>query len=90
MKTSKIIVENLKCGGCANTIKNRLQGLTGIFSVVVDKDNSTISVEHNNSISRKGIIEQLEKLGYPEENTDNSIVLKAKSYVSCAIGRMSD
>lgn len=90
METSNIIVENLKCGGCANTIKTRLQSLIGIFSVEVDKENSAIKIEHNKGISRKEIIVQLEKLGYPEENTDNSIVLKAKSYVSCAIGRMSN
>lgn len=90
METSNVIVENLKCGGCANTITNRLQSLMGVFSVEVDKENSAIKIEHNNSISRKEIIVQLERLGYPEENTDNSIVLKAKSYVSCAIGRMSD
>ncbi len=90
METSNIIVENLKCGGCANTIKNRLQSLMGVFSVEVDKENSAIKIDHNHSISRNEIIVQLEKLGYPEENTDNSIVLKAKSYLSCAIGRMSD
>ncbi|MCU0470745.1 MAG: heavy-metal-associated domain-containing protein [Arcicella sp.] len=90
MKTSKFIVENLKCNGCVNTIRNRLNALNGILSVAVDRDNSSIEVIHNNNISQKEIKILLANLGYPEENSDNSIILKAKSYVSCAIGRMSN
>jgi hypothetical protein len=33
--------------------------------------------------------EKLISLGYPFEDDDNSLITKAKSYVSCAIGRMS-
>ncbi|MFN4144863.1 MAG: heavy-metal-associated domain-containing protein [Runella sp.] len=89
MKTESIMVENLKCGGCANTIKTRLQNLTGIFGVYVDKDNSVVTVEHSGSISRESITNILKQLGYPEADTTNTILDKAKSFVSCAVGRMS-
>lgn len=89
MKTSEIFIENLKCAGCANTIKTRLQNLTGVFSVEIDKENSLVKVEHNTAIRRLGIISQLESLGYPEQNSDNTIIHKAKSYVSCAVGKMT-
>lgn len=89
MKTSEIYIENLKCGGCANTIKTRLQNLTGVFSVEIDKENSLVKVEHNSAIRRAGIILQLESLGYPEVNSDNTIIHKAKSYMSCAVGKMT-
>ena len=90
MKTSKIIVENLKCGGCANTIKNRLINLTGVFSIEIDIESAVIKVEHNQSISRLDIISQLQSLGYPELDTNNTVLHKAKSFVSCAVGRLSD
>jgi copper chaperone len=90
MKTTKILVENLKCGGCANTIKNRLINLTGVFSVEIDIESAAIKVEHNQSISRLGIVAQLQSLGYPELDTNNTVLHKAKSFVSCAVGRFSD
>lgn len=74
MITESIEVENLKYGGCASTIKTRLQNLTGVFSVSVDKDNSIINIEHNSSINRKNIISQLESLGYPESHTQNTLL----------------
>ncbi|MDZ7899274.1 MAG: heavy metal-associated domain-containing protein [Arcicella sp.] len=89
MKTSEILIENLKCGGCANSIKTRLQNLTGVFSVEIDQENSLVKVEHNTSIKRTGIISQLESLGYPEQNSNNTVIHKAKSFVSCAVGRMT-
>ena len=33
--------------------------------------------------------EKLKTLGYPEDGEVNSLGSKAKSYVSCAIGKMS-
>ena len=33
--------------------------------------------------------EKLKTLGYPEDGEANSLGSKAKSYVSCAIGKMS-
>jgi copper chaperone len=33
--------------------------------------------------------EKLSKMGYPEVGDDNTIIHKAKSYVSCATGKMN-
>ena len=87
MKTEKIIVDNLKCGGCANSIKKVLNQIIGVLSVDVIEATNTIFIDHEGQIPRGVFLEKLEKLGYPEEGTSNTFQ-KAKSYVSCAIGRL--
>jgi len=43
----------------------------------------------SNSDVTKTLKEKLSKMGYPEVGDSNTIVHKAKSYVSCATGKMS-
>lgn len=85
---TKIVVENLKCGGCANTISNALSKIEGVEKVDIDVPTSTLDITVKESVSKEAITEKLAKLGYPEMGTGNSISQKAKSYVSCAIGRI--
>ena len=86
MKTD-IQIENLKCGGCAATIKKGLLSLENVEEVTVDVEKSIVSVtsEKDNLAAVK---EKLSKLGYPEVGDKNTIVHKAKSFVSCAVGRI--
>jgi len=87
MKQEIIVIENLKCEGCKNTIIKAVQKLKGISSVAINLENSEVVIEKNGEILRESIIEKLAKLGYPEEGNSN-LIHKAKSYVSCAIGRI--
>jgi len=80
-------VENIKCGGCVNSIKTALLKLEGVESIEVDKDIDTIAL--TGTIERGLVVKKLNDLGYPEKG-QNTMVKKAKSYVSCAVGRMSD
>jgi copper chaperone CopZ len=85
--TTKIQIENLKCGGCAATIKKGLLTIDSIESVEVDVEKSIVSITSENE--NLGLIkEKLSKLGYPEVGNKNTIVHKAKSFVSCAVGRI--
>ena len=86
MKTS-IIVDNLKCGGCANTITKKLTVLDGITNVNVDKDTSTITYDYENETLVELVENTLVKLGYPKQGT-SSLGQKAKSYISCATGKI--
>ena len=86
MKTD-IQIENLKCGGCAATIKKGLLSLENVSEVEIDIENSIVSVTSTDS-STEQIKEKLSKLGYPEVGDKNTIVHKAKSFVSCAVGRI--
>jgi len=90
MTKEKVTIENLKCHGCANTIKKGISKLDGVSEVVVNMEDSSVEFALDENLQqRETIIKKLAKLGYPEKG-NNSFVSKATSYVSCAIGRMSD
>ncbi len=88
--TSSLIVQNLKCGGCANTITTKISALENISNVTVDIETSTVTFE---AVSEENIVQvktKLATIGYPEVGDSNSVVSKAKSFVSCATGKMSN
>ncbi len=90
MTTEKIIIENLKCHGCANTITKGISKMDGVSKVDVNVESSTVNVDFNDSKqSKENIIKKLARLGYPEQG-NNSLKSTAVSYVSCAIGRVSN
>lgn len=82
-------IQNLKCGGCANTIITRLSHIDGIDTVTVNNETDSVSFNYNNENTLNKAVELLSKLGYPVEGEQNPLSKKAKSYVSCAVGRMS-
>ena len=83
-----IAIDNLKCGGCANTITKAIQKMDGVSEVEINLETSEVSVEKDETTSRDDILNKLTSLGYPEMGNSN-FIHKAKSYVSCAIGRVS-
>ncbi|CAM1356631.1 MULTISPECIES: heavy-metal-associated domain-containing protein [Tenacibaculum] len=83
-----IYIENLKCGGCAATIKKGLLEIDGVDTVTVDVEKSLIAVNTPLENLQK-VKEKLSKLGYPEVGDKNTVLHKAKSFVSCATGKMS-
>lgn len=89
MFKTTIQVQNLKCGGCAHTIEQRLQDLQYVKAVSVDKDLSTVQVTMDNSDKENDLRGLLSNLGYPAINEENTFGKKAKSFVSCAIGKIS-
>ncbi|PKG52687.1 MULTISPECIES: heavy-metal-associated domain-containing protein [Olleya] len=88
MNTS-IVVQNLKCGGCANTITTKLAEIENISEITIDVDNSVVAFNHNNQAEALVVKERLKALGYPSIDDDNNLVSKAKSFVSCATGKLS-
>ena len=82
-----IKIENLKCGSSAATIKKGLLSIENVSDVLVDVANDTVSITSENVLIDV-IKEKLSKLGYPEVGDKNTIVHKAKSFVSCAVGRI--
>ncbi len=87
MTTHKIFVENIKCNGCIQSIKAALQKINGVSAVEVFKEEDKICVS-GIAIDREEILTKLASLGYPEKGR-NSIFKKAKSFVSCTVGRLS-
>ena len=83
----QIEIANLKCGGCATTIKKGLLSLNEITAVTIDVEKSIVSITSEND-SLEEVREKLSKLGYPEVGNKNTVLHKAKSFVSCAVGRI--
>lgn len=86
-----IRVENIKCGGCANTIRTRLEEVFSV-PVTVDIENGHVTVETTED-QRADVVARLAQLGYPETGTTEGLgkaTAKAKSFVSCAIGRLNN
>lgn len=87
-----IEVENIRCGGCASTITKRLLENSSIQSVNVLIDDQIVEIESDDENGKQAAITILESLGYPEKGTAEGLDAlkgKAKSVVSCAIGKMS-
>jgi copper chaperone len=85
-----IEVENIKCGGCANSITHSLQKLDGVSSVSVDIENGRVCVTAA-ADDRERLVATLLKSGYPEKGSTEGLQAakaKAKSFVSCAIGKL--
>ena len=85
-----IEVENIRCGGCANTITQSLQKLEGVSSVSVDIENGRVTVTAATD-DRERLVANLLKNGYPEKGSAEGLQAakaKAKSFVSCAIGKL--
>ena len=87
MTTLEIL--NLKCGGCANSIKKGILTVVGISEVSVDLETSKVTIDSVNEDVVNNVKEKLSSMGYPEAGDANTIVHKAKSFVSCATGRMT-
>lgn len=86
---SVLRINNLRCGGCANTISNQLLKNAEVEKVEVSHEDSSVTVEHLESISVDALAEQLAKIGYPLVGDENSILTKAKGLKSCMIGKLS-
>jgi len=87
METQEIWVENIKCNGCLTSIKLAIMKLAGVKSVEINLEEEKITVV-GKGVKKEAIIKKLTSLGYPEKG-QNTIFNQAKSYVSCAVGKMS-
>jgi copper chaperone len=85
-----IEVENIKCGGCANSITRSLQKLDGVSNVGVDIESGRVTIT-SASENRAQLVAALLKNGYPEKGSTEGLQAaraRAKSFVSCAIGKL--
>jgi copper chaperone CopZ len=84
-----IHIQNLKCGGCAKTITSKVSVLPNISNVIVDVESSSVSFNYNDFTDAVLVKDKLKSIGYPSIEMDNSALSKAKSFVSCASGKIS-
>ncbi len=84
-----LIIQNLKCGGCASTVIKQLERLDGVSNVNVEVEHSQVNFDLKTNQLKESVKNQLKKIGYPVEGEANTFGSKAKSYISCATGKMS-
>lgn len=85
----EIKVENIKCNGCATSIKNGLLKIEGVHDVNINIENGTVSLETETNVDKEKIVAKLHSMGYPEPGKGSGLTT-ATSYVSCMIGRVSN
>ena len=87
----QVHVENIKCGGCEKSIIKGLSSIEGLSSIAIDRDQQVVSVTADASL-RDALVAKLKSMGYPEHGSVSGLeagLTNAKSFVSCAIGRVS-
>lgn len=86
-------VLNIKCEGCANSIKKELSQHFKYVDVDLTKEPRIVTVDIENSEDEEKLKKVLKRLGYPLKDEELSkaqeIGLKTKSYISCAIGKFT-
>lgn len=87
----QVHVENIKCGGCEKSIIKGLSSIEGLSNIAIDRDQQVVSVTADASL-RDALVAKLKSMGYPEHGSVSGLeagLTNAKSFVSCAIGRVS-
>lgn len=87
----KVHVENIKCGGCEKSIVKGLSSIEGLSNIEIDREQQLVSVTADASL-RDALVAKLKSMGYPEQGSVSGLeagLTNAKSFVSCAIGRVS-
>jgi len=86
-------VQNVKCGGCANTIKESLKEEFGEVEVDLMQDPRIVTLDIKDEAAEHSFRKKMRSLGYPMEDEDLGTFtkggLKAKSFISCAIGKIN-
>ncbi len=84
-------VENVKCGACAATLKNKLGPEFGEIEVNLDTHPREIALDIEES-QLDALQAALRSLGYPLSTDELGFVenttAKVKSFVSCAVGKI--
>lgn len=87
-------VLNIKCGGCASTVKDKLKKRFPDVEVDLEKEPRVVSATVNSEDDEKYLLDTLEKLGYPLKTAELSALqekyLGAKSYASCMHGKVKN
>ncbi len=86
-------VLNIRCEGCANSIKKALSPHFDFVEVDLTKEPRIVTVDIQRAEEEEKFKEILRSLGYPLYEDELSNVqrmgLKTKSFISCAVGKFT-
>lgn len=87
-------VLNIKCGGCASTVTDKLKKRFPDVVVDLDKEPRIVTATVKDKAEEEYLLDTLQKLGYPLKTTELSAMqekyLGAKSYASCMHGKVKN
>jgi copper chaperone CopZ len=85
-------VLNIKCGGCASTVTEKLINRFPDITVNLDKEPRIVTATINSEQDENYLLDTLKKLGYPLKTEELSKLtekyLYGKSYISCMHGKV--
>lgn len=73
MRTT-VIIKNLKCDSCKNTVAIKLDKVEGISSVFINVEKSSISFNYKTHNALEGLRIELADIGYPITEYPNTII----------------
>ena len=87
-------VLNVKCGGCASALKKKLFEQFGEVVVDLEKQPRQITLEIREEQQIDELRTALKQIGYPMVSEEMGFVeagsVKAKSFISCAMGKIDN
>ena len=61
---TELNVPDITCGGCAGSIKKALGGVQGINQVDVDINAKTVTVKHDEQLTRDDLVKAIDHAGF--------------------------
>ncbi|HHU55331.1 MAG TPA: heavy-metal-associated domain-containing protein [Acholeplasmataceae bacterium] len=62
--TQTLKVTNMKCEHCAAAVKETLENVSGVESVLINLDEQTATVEHSEHVKTEDLVDALANEGY--------------------------
>ncbi len=84
-----IIIQNLKCNDCVNSITKKLTEIENITNVEIDIEDSKVYFDYNQEEALHAVQLKLKEIGYPSIDEANRLLYKGRSYINCALGKMN-
>lgn len=60
----EVVVEGMKCGGCANTVREKFEAIEGVKSVAIDLENKKAVIESQSIIDNETLVSVLSDTKY--------------------------
>ena len=92
MKKNEFFIDNVKCGGCENTVRKALLSFPELREPGVDFKEGKVWFEAPEEFEIQPVKDKLRSLGYPEAGSLSGLAETAafaRSFVSCAVGKLT-
>lgn len=60
----EVVVEGMKCEGCANTVREKFEAIEGVKSVAIDLENKKAVIESQSIIDNETLVSVLSDTKY--------------------------